>query len=77
MTQTCALVLYWSYPFKPKKQGYPLSLSVFPLFTEYSSQLRQYISFEHYLLRGQMHFERNYQELWRNHVGTKRWRCLR
>ena len=43
-----------------------------PLFTEYSSQLWQYISFEHHLLRVEMHFERNYQELWRNHVETKR-----
>ena len=48
------------------------SSSFFPLFTEYSSQLWQYISFEHHLLRVEMHFERNYQELWRNHVETKR-----
>ena len=52
------------------------SSSFFPLFTEYSSQLWQYISFEHHLA---MHFERNYTELWRNHVETKqpRWSCSR
>ena len=50
--------------------------SFFPLFTEYSSQLWQHISFEHHLA---MHFERNYTELWRNHVETKQpgWSCSR
>ena len=48
------------------------SSSFSPLFTEYYSQLWQYISFKHHLLRVAMHFERNYQELWRKHVETKR-----
>ena len=48
------------------------SSSFSPLFTEYSSQLWQCISFERYLLKVAKHFERNYQELWRNHVETKR-----
>ena len=43
---------------------------VFPLFTEYSSLLWQYVSLKHHL-RIEMHFERNYQELWRNHTETK------
>ena len=38
--------------------------SFFPLFTEYS--------FEYHLLRAEMHFEQNYQELWRNHAETTR-----
>ena len=40
------------------------SSSFFPLFTEYS--------FEHHLLRVEIHFERNYQKLQRKNVETKR-----